>query len=77
MQGKKKKTQTKNKLTDTSTYHTPNSGSGLFESRQSLGSKDLCKCAILGVMQKVLWRANSPGIEEMACEMGRNHVPVE
>ena len=72
-----KKNKPKNVLTDTSTYHTPSPGSGLFESMQSLGSKGLGKCAILGVTQKGLWRANSPGIEEMACEMGRRHVPVQ
>lgn len=73
MQEKKKKV-----LTDTSTYHRPSSGSGLFEIRQGLGSKDLCRCAILmGVMQKVLWRAHTPGIEEVALELGRSHVHVE
>ena len=73
MQKKKKKV-----LTDTSTYHMPSSGSCLFEIRQSLGSKDLCRCVILmGVMQEVLWRANTPGIEEVAFELGRSHVHVE
>lgn len=44
----------------------------------SLGRKDLCRCVILmGMMQQVLWRENTPGREEVAFELGRSHVEEE